>query len=324
MRSSLLRFVVLAGITTLAGCGGDGPTDPAVPPPPPPPPPPPAAVASVTLSGTVGQPVPGDQIQLVATVRDAAGEELTDRPVTWTSGDEAVATVGETGLVTAGAPGTAAITATSEQKSGTRVLQVHEGARIGPEGGTVTGLEGAVRLDIPAGALTAPVSITVARASSLPRDPSAVNSGYVLGPAGTSLGSGTSLTLQYDPDAAPSGVSASDLQVHRLNGTTAEGLGGAADSEARTATAEVTQLGTFLVRRAPPASPCTAPEYRQFDFWLGRWNVVTPAQTTPTPSDITLESGGCAVFESWANGSGLSLNVYSPADGNWHQTYLFS
>ena len=44
----------------------------------------------------------------------------------------------------------------------------------------------------------------------------------------------------------------------------------------------------------------------------------------PIPSDITLEEGGCAVFENFANGNGRSINVYNPGDGMWHQTFYFS
>ena len=32
-----------------------------------------------------------------------------------------------------------------------------------------------------------------------------------------------------------------------------------------------------LVQPAPPRpAPCTAPEHRQFDFWIGEWPVKTP------------------------------------------------
>jgi hypothetical protein len=331
MRSSLVRLALatalFTGMTACGGGDGDGPTNPPSPPPPPPPPGP-AAVASVTISGTVPPLVAGDEVQLTATAHDVAGAELTDRAITWSSSNEAVATVSQTGLVTAVTLGNANITATSEQRSGSKAIQVLEGARIGVDGGTVTGLEGAARLEIPAGALTAPVSITLTRATSLPLDPSAVsNSGYVLGPAGTSLIAAATLTLSYAPEGMPSGVPEQHLQVHRLNSGNPEGLGGEVDAEANTATAEVTGLGTFLVRRAPPGNPCTAPEYDQFDFWVGRWQVkvaAAPPGAPPAPSDITKEAGGCAVFENFGNGSGRSINVYNPATGDWHQTYLFS
>ncbi|MCH9010129.1 MAG: 30S ribosomal protein S2, partial [Chloroflexi bacterium] len=63
--------------------------------------------------------------QFSATLKDAAGNSL-DRPVTWSSSDSVVATVDADGLVTAGAAGTAAITAMSEGHTGTALVEVQE------------------------------------------------------------------------------------------------------------------------------------------------------------------------------------------------------
>ena len=62
--------------------------------------------------------------QLTATTKDADGVVLTGRTVTWTTSNPAVATVSTSGLVTAVAPGTATITATSEGKTGTSTITV--------------------------------------------------------------------------------------------------------------------------------------------------------------------------------------------------------
>jgi uncharacterized protein YjdB len=61
---------------------------------------------------------------LTATTRDAGGAVLTGRTVTWNSSANGVATVNASGVVTAVAPGTAAITATSEGVSGTATITV--------------------------------------------------------------------------------------------------------------------------------------------------------------------------------------------------------
>jgi uncharacterized protein YjdB len=58
-----------------------------------------------------------ESFQLTAETRDAAGNVLTDRPVTWSSNNEGVATVNASGLVTALSPGGAIITAVSEGRS---------------------------------------------------------------------------------------------------------------------------------------------------------------------------------------------------------------
>ncbi len=82
-------------------------------------------VASVSVTS------PGDSIigtatlQATATLKDAANVTLTGRPVAWTSGTPAAATVNSaTGLVTGVAPGTSIITATSEGHPGTRTVRV--------------------------------------------------------------------------------------------------------------------------------------------------------------------------------------------------------
>jgi uncharacterized protein YjdB len=65
-----------------------------------------------------------DTTPLGVTVKDANGKVVTDRVVTWTSSNNAIATVSSGGLVTAIGPGTATITATSETKSGTSTVVV--------------------------------------------------------------------------------------------------------------------------------------------------------------------------------------------------------
>src|SRR5437867_4161991 len=94
----------------LASCGDVGPNT--------------ASVATVSVTpATLGLTV-GQTGQLTATARDAAGNALSGRAITWVSAAPAVATVDGTGLVTAAAVGAATITATSETKSGTAAVTV--------------------------------------------------------------------------------------------------------------------------------------------------------------------------------------------------------
>ena len=79
---------------------------------------------------------------------------------------------------------------------------------------------------------------------------------------------------------------------------------------------------------APPA-PCTAPEYRQFDFWVGNWEVRDPGGNVVGTNRITREYGGCVVQEHWeARGpkhqTGSSFNTYSVPGRHWHQTWVDS
>jgi hypothetical protein len=84
----------------------------------------PPPVASVTVSPASPSTVVGLTVQLTATLRDASGNQLTGRAVTWGSNNTGVATVNGNGLVTAMAVGLATITATCEGKSGTSALTV--------------------------------------------------------------------------------------------------------------------------------------------------------------------------------------------------------
>ena len=83
-----------------------------------------APVAAVTVSPAAPTVQVGQTAQLTATPRDASGNPLTGRVITWQSSNGAVAMVNGSGLVTAVATGAATITATSEGQSGTAVVTV--------------------------------------------------------------------------------------------------------------------------------------------------------------------------------------------------------
>lgn len=153
LRRRILAIVLVVAVAVL-GCGGDttNPTPPPAPPPappPPPPPPPPAAVASVTLAPGTGNLTVRAATTLTATTRDAAGNVLTGRAVTWSSSDTRLATV-VNGLVTGVASGgPVTITATSEGVTGTATLTV--------EAFSLTAIVEAVRAERGLPAMTAAV-----------------------------------------------------------------------------------------------------------------------------------------------------------------------
>jgi uncharacterized protein YjdB len=117
---------VSAGSTTITatseGISGTATVNVEAAPPPPPPPPPP--VATVEVNPSSASVVAGQTRQLSVTLRDAGGNVLTGRIVTWATNASGVATVSGTGLVTAQNPGSATITATSEGVSGTSAITV--------------------------------------------------------------------------------------------------------------------------------------------------------------------------------------------------------
>ncbi|HSA57330.1 MAG TPA: hypothetical protein VLE53_16585 [Gemmatimonadaceae bacterium] len=70
---------------------------------------------------------------------------------------------------------------------------------------------------------------------------------------------------------------------------------------------------------------CAAPEHRQFDFWLGSWDVFNPSDVQVGTNAIVSALNGCAVLENWtaSNGQrGRSLNSYDAIDGTWVQTWV--
>lgn len=77
--------------------------------------------------------------------------------------------------------------------------------------------------------------------------------------------------------------------------------------------------------RPPPG--CDAAEYRQFDFWLGEWEVSTPDGQVAGHNTITRVAGGCALHENWVGRrgfSGQSLNGWNRRTRQWQQTWIDS
>ena len=78
-------------------------------------------VASISVSLGVSSMSVGATVQAVAIVRDASGNDLAGRPVSWASTNPDVASVSSDGRVATLTPGFAAIVATSQGRSGTGV-----------------------------------------------------------------------------------------------------------------------------------------------------------------------------------------------------------
>ncbi|MGH7624396.1 MAG: Ig-like domain-containing protein, partial [Gemmatimonadaceae bacterium] len=85
----------------------------------------PLPVALVTVLPAAPIIVAGDSVQLTATGFDAGSKPIPGLTFTWTSSDEAVATVSATGMVTSLMDGLTTITAATSGKSGTSLVTVH-------------------------------------------------------------------------------------------------------------------------------------------------------------------------------------------------------
>jgi hypothetical protein len=82
---------------------------------------------------------------------------------------------------------------------------------------------------------------------------------------------------------------------------------------------------------APQPPPCSGEELRQFDFWLGEWEVHRwgkERSEDPAINRISKILGGCALREEYTNAkqgyTGTSLNFYDPISKDWHQTWIDS
>lgn len=77
------------------------------------------------------------------------------------------------------------------------------------------------------------------------------------------------------------------------------------------------------------ARPCAfAPEHRQFDFWIGEWDVfITGTENQAGTSSIQLILDSCIIFENWTGGNGYtgkSFNLYNATDRKWEQIWVDS
>ena len=74
------------------------------------------------------------------------------------------------------------------------------------------------------------------------------------------------------------------------------------------------------------AGACSAPEYRQFDFWLGDWDVFeadTGARSAHVIVDRILD--GCVIREQYEDPTGQhgqSLSSYVAPAKHWQQTWV--
>lgn len=75
--------------------------------------------------------------------------------------------------------------------------------------------------------------------------------------------------------------------------------------------------------------PCSQPAYRQFDFWIGQWEVFGKNGQKAGDSRISLILDSCVILEEWTSANlqkglryaGKSFNSYNSATGQWQQTW---
>jgi len=78
-------------------------------------------------------------------------------------------------------------------------------------------------------------------------------------------------------------------------------------------------------------TPCTTdPVYRQFDFWIGEWDVYAKNGKKAGDSRIDLILDSCIILENWKSANvsqgdyyaGKSFNTYNSVSKQWQQTWV--
>jgi hypothetical protein len=82
---------------------------------------------------------------------------------------------------------------------------------------------------------------------------------------------------------------------------------------------------------APATAPCSAAEFRQFDFWVGDWDLTWPGskpdEVQHGRNTISRKLGDCVIEEQFdgskdAQLRGQSVSVFSPRLKKWQQTWV--
>src|SRR5215470_6657481 len=90
-------------------------------------------------------------------------------------------------------------------------------------------------------------------------------------------------------------------------------------------------IATTYLQAGAQKTPCTTDAiYRQFDFWIGEWDVYAKSGKKAGDSKIELILDSCIILENWKNASsnnglyyaGKSFNTYNAATKQWQQTWV--
>lgn len=232
-----ISLTLVAGAIVLGGCSSDkGGTAPDKP------------VAALTITGApTGPQLAGTVSILNATPRDASGNALLGRKVTWSTSDALVASVSTDGTVTGVGIGTATVTATSETVTQSIPFEFRAGGVIGVEGGTISVLGGALSIAVaPNGVNRA----TVLLVRPAPPGPVPVNlvagTAFEITPSTQLFAGGAARVGIRFPGAA--GFDSRSLKIGAFeNGAWHLVDGSTADSTTRIVWAPISKLGVYAI-----------------------------------------------------------------------------
>ncbi len=90
-------------------------------------------------------------------------------------------------------------------------------------------------------------------------------------------------------------------------------------------------LPSLAPAQSSPANPCTLPQQKQFEFWVGEWDLTWPGQkageTGHGTNSIKRIMDGCVVQENFSGADsmpmrGTSVSVFDARAGKWKQTWV--
>jgi len=83
------------------------------------------------------------------------------------------------------------------------------------------------------------------------------------------------------------------------------------------------------VSQEPAPAPCSEPEFRQLDFWVGDWNLgfdQGPDKPRGTGHNVISRTpfGTCVISENFTmpGFNGMSISTYHKQSGKWRQTWV--
>lgn len=196
----------------------------------------------------------GERGRVVATPSDGSGRVVATKSVRWSSEDASIASVDAEGFVTGVSAGATAIVG----RRGVHEVRVSVVvAGIGPDGGSVTGGEGAVTVSFPAGALSAPTAVSIAAAEDPLNDPRVVpGTVWSVSLGDAEVAADGTIELTADASVVPSWLPASSMRLARL------------------VDGQWELLETELVEEPAPAAAQSASLFRMSSLGLGsyfRW-----------------------------------------------------
>lgn len=93
---------------------------------------------------------------------------------------------------------------------------------------------------------------------------------------------------------------------------------------------EQTEFKNLVLKATDKLYPCLHdPHAREFDFWIGDWDVYpTGASQIVGSSKIEMEAEGCFILENWTAigfpNTGKSMNFVDPSTNKWKQVWIGS